>query len=60
MAVKELNVLKSIMIIIIAQMIAAYIIEVFGLFGSEKAEFQWRKLFAVLIVIGGIILFKRE
>lgn len=46
------------MLILTAQIIVAYVIELFGLFGSEKADFEWKKLIAVGIIVGGIILFK--
>jgi transporter family-2 protein len=46
------------MFIIIAQLVVAYLIEVFGMFGSEKAAFEWRKLIGVAIVIIGIIIFQ--
>ncbi len=49
---------KSAMLIVTSQLVAAYLIELFGLFGTEKSEFQWRKLFALILVIGGILLFQ--
>jgi len=36
----------------------AYAIELLGLFGVEKTQFEWRKVLGMLIAIGGIILFK--
>ncbi|WP_304942666.1 DMT family transporter [Vallitalea guaymasensis] len=48
----------AVMLILIAQLIIAYLIEVFGLFGTEQAPFVWKKVIAVVIMIGGIILFK--
>ena len=35
---------KSAMFIVSAQLIASYLIEVFGLFGTEKVPFSWQKL----------------
>jgi transporter family-2 protein len=46
------------MFIITAQLIVAYLIEVFGLCGCEKASFEWRKLIGLAFVIVGIIIFK--
>ena len=43
-----------------AQLVVAYLIELFGLFGVEKVDFQWQKLIGVIISIGGILLFKWE
>ncbi len=48
----------AIMFIIIAQLIVAYLIELFGIFGSEKVPFEWRKLIGLVIIIIGIIIFK--
>ena len=49
---------QAVMIIVIAQLVVAYLLELFGLFGVEKVDFQWRKLVGVAISIGGILLFK--
>ncbi|GMQ63597.1 DMT family transporter [Vallitalea maricola] len=48
----------AVMLILIAQLIIAYLIELFGLFGTEQVPFVWKKVIAVVIMIGGIILFK--
>jgi transporter family-2 protein len=47
------------MIIVTAQILVAYLIELFGLFGVERANFEWSKLLGVALAIGGIILFKK-
>ena len=49
---------QAVMIIVTAQLVVAYLLELFGLFGVEKVDFQWRKLVGVAITIGGILLFK--
>jgi len=46
------------MFIITSQLIVAYLIEVFGLFESEKVPFEWRKLIGVAFIIVGIIIFE--
>lgn len=51
---------QAVMIIVTAQLVIAYLIEIFGLFGVEKVNFQWQKLLGVAISIGGILLFKTE
>lgn len=51
---------QAVMIIVTAQLLVAYLIELFGLFGVEKVGFEWRKLIGVAISIGGILLFKWE
>lgn len=50
---------EAVMIIVTAQVLVAYLIELFGLFGVEKVDFQWSKLVGILLAIGGIILFKK-
>jgi transporter family-2 protein len=49
---------KAVMLIVIAQLIVAYAIELLGLFGVEKAEFSWRKLIGMAVAIVGVIVFK--
>lgn len=51
---------QSVMIIVTSQVAVAYLIELFGLFGSDKADFSWRKVIGLLIAIAGIILFRWE
>lgn len=51
---------KSAMLIVVAQLAVAYLIELLGLFGVEKQPFLWRKLIGLLIAIGGIVLFRWE
>ncbi len=46
------------MFIITAQLIVAYLIEVFGIFGCEKESFEWKKLIGLVLIIAGIIIFK--
>ena len=59
-SVDTLGPAKAIMIIITAQLIMAYGIELLGIFGVEKVKFEWRKLIGVALIIGGIITFKWE
>lgn len=49
---------KAAMLIVISQLIVAYLIEVFGMFGVEKTEFSLRKILGMGIAIIGIIIFK--
>lgn len=50
---------QTALLIVISQIIVAYGIELFGLFGVEKAPFAWNKLIGAAIAIGGIIVFER-
>ena len=51
---------QAVLAIVIAQIIIAYLIEVFGLFGVEKTGFQWRKVIGAGIAITGLVIFKWE
>lgn len=51
---------KSVIFILIAQLIIAYLIELFGLFGMERVSFEWRKVVGLAIIISGVIVFKWE
>lgn len=56
-SVSELGIAKAEITIVVAQVIVAYLIELFGLFGSKKAEFSWLKLLALIIAAGGAFMF---
>lgn len=49
---------RAVMFIVIAQLIAAYLIELFGLFGVEKQPWEWRKAIGMAVAIAGIVIFK--
>lgn len=49
---------KAVMFIVTAQIVAAYLIELFGMFGVEKTTFHWSKLIGLILMIAGIIVFK--
>lgn len=59
--IKSMNLLgpaKAVMIIVIAQLGVAYLIELLGLFGVEKQPLSLRKVVGMLFAVAGIILFK--
>lgn len=49
---------KAALIIVVSQLIVAYGIEVFGLFGVEKTGFEWRKAIGAAIAVAGIVIFR--
>ena len=51
---------RAAMLIVISQLVIAWLIELFGMFGMEKQPFEWRKLLGMAVAIAGIILFKWE
>ncbi len=49
---------KAVMFIVISQLLVAYVIELFGMFGVEKQPLEWRRVIGMGIAIAGVILFK--
>ena len=57
-AMGSLGPAKAAMLIVITQLIVAYLIELFGMFGMDKQPFEWRKAGGMLLAIIGIVIFK--
>lgn len=51
---------KAVMLIVIAQLIIAYVIELLGIWGVEKQPLEWRKIIGMLIAIVGVVIFKKS
>lgn len=49
---------KAAMLIVIAQLFIAYLIELFGAFGVEREPLVMRKVVGMAVAIAGVILFK--
>lgn len=49
---------KAVMFIVTAQIISAYLIEVFGMFGVEKQPLTASKVIGMLVAIAGVVIFK--
>lgn len=49
---------RAVMLIVIAQLIVAYVIELFGMFGVEKQPLEMKKVFGMIIAIIGVVIFK--
>ena len=49
---------KSALLIVVAQLLVSYLIELFGLFGMDKEPFEWRKLIGMVIAAAGIAIFQ--
>lgn len=56
-SISVLGVAKAEMTIVVAQIALSYVIELLGLFGTEKADFSIMKLVGLAIAAGGICLF---
>ncbi len=59
-AMGNLGPAKATILIVTAQLITSYLVELFGLFGTDKVGFELRKLIGVVIIIAGIFVFKWE
>lgn len=57
-ALERLGPAGSAMLIVTAQLLCSYLIEVFGLFGIEKTGFDWKKAAGMALAVIGIIIFK--
>ena len=57
-SVDTLGPARANMFIITSQLIVAYLFEVWGLCGTEKVPFEFRKLIGLAFVLAGIIIFK--
>ena len=49
---------RAAMLIVISQLIVAYVIELFGMFGVEKQSLELRKVIGMVIAIVGVVIFK--
>lgn len=56
-AISSLGVAKAEIVIVISQIAVAYVIELLGLFGSEKAAFSWVKVLGIGMSIAGVVVF---
>lgn len=59
-SIGQLGPAKAALLIVISQLIVAYVIELFGMFGVEKAGFEWKKVIGMVVAIVGIMIFKWE
>lgn len=57
-AMQQLGPAKAVIFIVTMQLVVAYVIELFGMFGVEHVDFEWRKLIGLIVIIAGIITFK--
>lgn len=57
-SMESLGPAKAVMLIVVAQLIVAYVIELFGWFGVDKQPWEWRKALGMLLAVAGIVIFK--
>ena len=59
-SMESLGPAKAVLAIVVMQVLTAYFIELFGLFGTEKSVFEWRKVIGLLVAIAGLVIFEWE
>ena len=57
-SMEQLGPAKAALLIVISQLIVAYLIELFGMFGVEKEPFEWRKVIGMGIALIGVAIFQ--
>ena len=57
-SMEQMGPARAVMFIVLTQPIAAYGIELLGLFGTQKQPFEVRKLLGMGVMIAGIVIFK--
>lgn len=57
-SIEMLGPAKSALLIVVAQLLVSYLIELFGMFGMDKEPFEWRKLIGMGIAVIGIAIFQ--
>lgn len=57
-SVDALGPAKAALLIVIAQLFVAYLIELFGLFEVDKEPFSWRKIGGLVLALIGISIFQ--
>lgn len=58
LGIGKLSPTVAISIILISQLLVAAVIDAFGLMGSEKIPFLWNKYAGLVLMVGGMLLFK--
>lgn len=58
-SISDLGPAYATMLILLAQLVVSCLIEAIGLFGTERISLEWSKLIGVVLMIAGIIIFKK-
>ena len=57
-SMEQLGPAKAALLIVISQLIVAYVIELLGLFGVDKEPLEWRKVIGMVIALIGVAIFQ--
>ena len=59
-SMEQLGPAKAALLIVISQLIIAYVIELLGLFGVDKQPVDWRKIGGMALALSGVALYQWE
>ncbi len=59
-SMEQLGPAKAALLIVVSQLIIAYVIELLGVFGVDKQQIDWRKIGGMVIALIGIVIFQWE
>ena len=59
-SMEQLGPAKAALLIVISQLIIAYVIEMLGLFGVDKQPVDWRKIGGMALALIGVAIFQWE
>ena len=57
-SIAQLGPAKASLLIVIAQLIVSYVIELLGIFGVDKQPIEWRQVIGMVIALVGITIFQ--
>lgn len=57
-SMEQLGPAKAALLIVVSQLIVAYLIELFGLFGVEKQPMEWKKIGGMALALIGVAIFQ--
>lgn len=57
-SMEQLGPAKAALLIVISQLIVAYVIELLGIFGVEKEPLEWRKVGGMILALIGVAIFQ--
>lgn len=57
-SMEQLGPAKAALLIVISQLIIAYVIELLGLFGVDKQPLEWRRVIGMAIALIGVAIFQ--
>ena len=58
MSMKQLGPAKAALLIVVSQLIVAYVIELLGIFGVDKEPLEWRKIGGMVLALLGVAIFQ--